>query len=403
MIAMIKPNIEPSIHPIKITLPLNPRFMAIRFIRNLRDKMINTLGRTEQESVSRYRQARLLWQRKKAIKGSIRSALLVGLGVLSAGFGLRGFLMPNDFIDGGVTGISLLINAKTHLSLSAMIILINIPFLLLGWQQISKGFSIRSIVAISLLALAIALIPYPIVTNDKLLVAVFGGFFLGAGIGLTIRGGAVIDGTEILAIFLSRRRSLSVGDFILVFNIAIFSVAAYLLSPETALYAILTYLSASKTVDFILEGVEEFTGVTIISPRSEEIASFIKQQMGRGLTVYSGRRGFGKRGESDIATDILFTVVTRLEIARLTNEIEKIDPNAFIVMQSIKDTRGGMVKKRPLKEGGKGVQISWQTIAGHLRNRRIQRQDVRLVIIPFNRLKINTKRKVEIRPTNPIG
>jgi len=324
--------------------------MAIRFIRNLRDKMINTLGRTEQESVSRYRQARLLWQRKKAIKGSIRSALLVGLGVLSAGFGLRGFLMPNDFIDGGVTGISLLINAKTHLSLSAMIILINIPFLLLGWQQISKGFSIRSIVAISLLALAIALIPYPIVTNDKLLVAVFGGFFLGAGIGLTIRGGAVIDGTEILAIFLSRRRSLSVGDFILVFNIAIFSVAAYLLSPETALYAILTYLSASKTVDFILEGVEEFTGVTIISPRSEEIASFIKQQMGRGLTVYSGRRGFGKRGESDIATDILFTVVTRLEIARLTNEIEKIDPNAFIVMQSIKDTRGGMVKKRPLKE-----------------------------------------------------
>ncbi|MGN6294846.1 MAG: YitT family protein [Chitinophagaceae bacterium] len=324
--------------------------MAVRFINNLREKIAITLGKTEQESVSRYRQAKLSWQKKKALRGSIRNALSVGLGVLSAGFGLKGFLMPNNFIDGGVTGISLLTNAKTGISLSALIIVINIPFLLLGWQQISKGFSIRSIIAISLLAFVVAVIPYPMVTHDKLLISVFGGFFLGAGIGLSIRGGAVIDGTEILAIFLSRRRSLSVGDFILVFNIIIFSVAAYLLSPETALYAILTYLAASKTVDFILEGVEEFTGVTIISPRSEEIAQFIKHKMGRGLTVYSGRRGFGKRGESDAATDILFTVVTRLEISRLTNEVEKIDPNAFIVMQSIKDTRGGMVKKRPLKE-----------------------------------------------------
>ena len=141
----------------------------------------------------------------------------------------------------------------------------------------------------------------------------------------------------------------SVGDFILLFNIAIFSLAAYLLSIEVALYSILTYLAASKTVDFILEGIEEFTGVTIISPHTNEIADFIKQKMGRGLTIYSGKRGYGKRGESYVNTDIIFTVVTRLEISRLTNEVEKIDPNAFMVMQSIKDTRGGMVKKRPLK------------------------------------------------------
>lgn len=323
--------------------------MPIPFIHNLREKIISTLGRAEEQSASRYRKAKLSWQKKRAIWGSIRSALLVTLGVLSAGFGLKGFLMPTSFIDGGVTGISLLINAKFGLPLELLIILINIPFILLGWQQIGKGFSIRSLISIALLAMAVAFMPYPIVTTDKLLVAVFGGFFLGAGIGLTIRGGAVIDGTEILAIFLNRKRSLSVGDFILIFNIIIFSVAAYLLSPETALYAILTYLAAAKTVDFILEGVEEFTGVTIISPRSEEIGEFIKQKMGRGLTVYSGKRGFGKRGESYSATDILFTVVTRLEISRLTNEVEKIDPNAFIVMQSIKDTRGGMVKKRPLK------------------------------------------------------
>jgi uncharacterized membrane-anchored protein YitT (DUF2179 family) len=323
--------------------------MAIRFINSLTEKIGTALGKTEFQPASRYQKAKQSWRVKRTVRDYIRSGILVVIGVLSAGFGLKGFLMPNNFIDGGVMGISLLINNKTGVPLAALIILINIPFILLGWHQISKGFSIKSVVAISLLALAVVLVPYPIVTNDKLLVAVFGGFFLGAGIGFTIRGGAVIDGTEILAIFFSRKQSLSVGDFILVFNILIFSAAAYLLSIEVALYAMLTYLAASKTVDFILEGVEEFTGVTIISPHSDEIADFIKQKMGRGLTIYSGRRGFGKRGENYVATDILFTVVTRLEISRLTNEVEKIDPNAFIVMQSIRDTKGGMVKKRPLK------------------------------------------------------
>jgi len=225
---------------------------------------------------------------------------------------------------------------------------INLPFILLGWKQINPTFGLKSIIAISLLAFVVAVIPYPVVTNDKLLIAVFGGFFLGAGIGLTIRGGGVIDGTEILAIYFNRKSSLSVGDFILLFNIVIFSVAAYLLSIETALYSILIYLAASKTVDFILEGIEEFTGVTIISAHSKEIANMIRQKLGRGLTIYSGKRGYGKSGEN-YPTEIIFTVITRLEISRLNSEIEKIDPNAFIVMQSIKDTRGGMVKKRPLK------------------------------------------------------
>ncbi|MGZ8540208.1 MAG: YitT family protein [Chitinophagaceae bacterium] len=323
--------------------------MAIRVITDLRKKIEFALGKTEFQPVSRYQKAKHSWRIKRTLRDYIRSGLFVVIGVLSAGFGLKGFLMPNNFIDGGVMGISLLINNKTGFPLAALIILINVPFIILGWHQIGKGFSIKSVVAITLLAIAVAVIPYPIVTDDKLLVAVFGGFFLGAGIGFTIRGGAVIDGTEILAIFLSRKQSLTVGDFILVFNILIFSAAAYFLSVVVAMYAMLTYLAASKTVDFILEGVEEFTGVTIISAHSDEIADFIKQKMGRGLTIYSGRRGFGKRGENYIATDILFTVVTRLEISRLTNEVEKIDPNAFIVMQNIRDTKGGMVKKRPLK------------------------------------------------------
>ena len=308
-----------------------------------------SLGKKQDDPLSRYQMAKGSWRLRKTFMREVKYVFMMLLGILSAGFGLKGFLIHNGLIDGGVMGISLLINKQSGVSLSLMIILINLPFILLGWSQISKIFSLKSIIAIALLALVVEVFPYPQVTNDKLLVAVFGGFFIGAGIGLCIRGGGVIDGTEVLAIFLSRKRSLSVGDFILIFNIIIFSVAAYLLSVETALYSILTYLAASKTVDFILEGIEEFTGVTIISPHSGEIADFIKHKMGRGLTIYSGKRGYGKRGESYTATDIIFTVVTRLEISRLTNEVEKIDPNAFIVTQSIKDTRGGMVKKRPLK------------------------------------------------------
>jgi uncharacterized membrane-anchored protein YitT (DUF2179 family) len=320
------------------TIAMNPQLYHI-----IENEVRKALGKKDTDNLSRYQMAKGAWRIRKTVQREIKDVLLMLLGILSAGFGLKGFLLPNKFIDGGVMGISLLINEETGVSLSLLIIVINLPFILLGWQQISKIFSIKSIISISLLALVVAVFPYPDVTHDKLLVAVFGGF------GLCIRGGGVIDGTEVLAIFLSRKRSLSVGDFILIFNIIIFSVAAYLLSVEVALYSILTYLAASKTVDFILEGIEEFTGVTIISPHSSEIADFIKQKMRRGLTIYSGKRGFGKRGESYMATDIIFTVVTRLEISRLTKEVENIDPNAFIVMQSIKDTRGGMVKKRPLK------------------------------------------------------
>ncbi|OSZ76849.1 hypothetical protein CAP36_10460 [Chitinophagaceae bacterium IBVUCB2] len=305
------------------------------------------LSTTAQESMSGYRKAKEKLQQRRIVRNNIRSIIFMGLGILSAGFGLEGFLIPNGLIDGGVTGISLLTNRQTGISLSILIIAINIPFLLLGWKQIGRSFSIKSIICIAILAIVIIVVPYPVVTNDKVLIAVFGGFFLGAGIGLTIRGGAVIDGTEILAIFLSRKRSISVGDFIMLFNIVIFSVAAYLYSVEMALYSILTYMAAAKTIDFILEGIEEFTGVTIISPHTEKIADFIKHSMGRGLTIYTGNKGYGKRGERK-NTEIIFTVVTRLEISRLRQEVERIDPNAFIVMQSVNDTMGGMVKKRPL-------------------------------------------------------
>ncbi len=279
----------------------------------------------------------------------IRDSFFISLGIISASFGLKGFLLPNSFIDGGVTGISLIISESTKLPLSILLVIINLPFIIMAYSTISKQFALRSIVAIFLLAIVVHFVPFPIITNDKLLIAVFGGFFLGMGIGLAIRGGSVIDGTEVLAVFISRKTALTIGDIILIFNILIFGVAAYVFSMEIALYAILTYLAASKTVDFIVSGIEEYVGVTIISDKNEDIRLAIIENMGRGCTIYSGKRGFGKRGDVLKSTDILYTLITRLELAKLHTEIDKIDKEAFIVMHSIKDAKGGMIKKRPLK------------------------------------------------------
>lgn len=276
----------------------------------------------------------------------LRDFLFISLGILAAGFGLKGFLLPNGFIDGGVTGISLLINELTDYSLSILIVVINIPFIVLGYFQIDKSFVVKSILAIVGLAIILVLIDYPIITSDKLLVAVFGGFFLGAGIGLSVRGGGVLDGTEVLAIYLSRKTGLSIGDFVLIFNILIFSTAAYFLSIEVALYSILTYLSASKTMDFIIEGVEEYIGVTIISSHHEKIQMMIIEELGKGITIYQGKEGFGKHGENPDSTNIIYCVITRLEIGKFQNEILKIDPTAFIVMNSVRNLKGGMIEKR---------------------------------------------------------
>jgi uncharacterized membrane-anchored protein YitT (DUF2179 family) len=298
---------------------------------------------------SKYQEAKSLYRLRKAFLLHLRDSLMIFLGILSAGFGLKSFLLPNNIIDGGATGISLLTAELTGIPIYFLILLVNIPFILLGYRQIGKSFTIKTIITISSLAICLAVVEYPIITKDKLLVAVFGGFFLGAGIGLTVRGGAVLDGTEVLAIYLSKRFNTTIGDIIAIINIIIFSAAAYFLTIEFALYSMLTYVSASKTVDYIIEGIEEYTGVTIISPKYEEIRQVITEKLGRGVTEYKGSGGFGKRGHTKMDMNIIFTVVTRLEISRLKSEIELIDPYAFVVMHSIKDTKGGMIKKRPLK------------------------------------------------------
>lgn len=269
-------------------------------------------------------------------------------GILSASFGLKGFLLPNSFIDGGVTGISLILTSVTHIPFSILLVAINIPFIFLALSTINRQFAIRSMIAIVLLAITVYVVPFPIITHDKLLIAVFGGFFLGLGIGLAIRGGSVIDGTEILAVYLSKKASLTIGDVILVFNVVIFMIAAYVFSIEIALYAILTYLSASKTVDFVISGIEEYIGVTIISEKHEEIRLAIIEKLSRGCTIYAGKNGFAKRGEALKKTEIVFTLITRLELSKLKMEIRNIDKDAFIIMHNIRDVKGGMIKKRPL-------------------------------------------------------
>ena len=276
---------------------------------------------------------------------SIMDLILFSIGVCSAAFGLRGFLLPNGFIDGGVTGISLIISGLSEIPLSILLVAINLPFVILAFTQIGRSFAVKSIFAILGLATVVHFVPFPVVTSDKLLVATFGGFFLGAGIGIAIRGGAVLDGTEVLALYFSRKTGAKIGDIILIFNIIIFSVGAYVISVEVALYAILTYIVAAKAVDFIIRGIEEYTGITIISPFSEQIRLRIVENLGRGVTQYEGKGGYDREGKGLKSYNILYTVVTRLEVAQLQAEIDDIDANAFVIMSSIKDTRGGMIKR----------------------------------------------------------
>lgn len=282
------------------------------------------------------------------IRRHIKDAIFIFLGVSMASIGLKGYILPNNFLDGGAMGVSLLLEMLTKIELSYLIILVNLPFIIIGAKQISIEFAIKSICAILALAILVHYVTLPDITHDKLLISIFGGFFLGAGIGLTIRGGAVIDGTEVLAITVSRKSSLTVGDFIAVFNILLFCSAIFLVGIETAMYSMLTYLSASKTVDFIINGIEEYLGVIIVSEKAEEIKYHISRNLGRGVTAFKSDKGFGSRGEFGEEGKVLFCVVTRLEVSKLLLEIEKIDATAFVVQHAIKDTKGGMIKKRPL-------------------------------------------------------
>jgi len=284
--------------------------------------------------------------RKTQKKKNVTDMFLATLGIASASIGLKAFLLPNQFLDGGVTGVSLLVNQLTKFDFSLAILLINIPFLLLGIKHISKTFAIRSFITILTLAIAVHFIHWKPLTEDKLLIAFFGGLFLGAGIGFSVRGGTVIDGTEILAIYLSKKFRTTIGTIILMFNIILFIVASLLINVEVALYSILTYITASRAADYIIHGIEEYIGFSIISAKSEEIRKAITEETGYGATIYKGKRGFRKSGMPEKDIDIIHTVITRLEINKLHRVIESIDSSAFIIEYPINDAKGGIIKKK---------------------------------------------------------
>lgn len=278
----------------------------------------------------------------------VTNALLILTGTFSAAFGLKGFLIPNHFIDGGVTGISLLVSSITGAPISALIVIINLPFIWLGYKRINKLYAIKTLAAIFVLSVILFLVKFPHVTDDKLLTAVFGGFFLGTGIGLAMRGGCVIDGTELLAVYINPKSFLSVGQIILAINVVIFGIAAFFLGIQSALYSILTYLSASQMINYIIQGFDEYTAVTIISPKSELIKNIIIRQLRRGVTVYKGERGYGKNAIQEKDIDILYVVITRLDVSRLVNTVQQVDPAAFIITHSVSEVKGGLIKRHVL-------------------------------------------------------
>ncbi|WP_299096240.1 YitT family protein [Winogradskyella sp.] len=265
------------------------------------------------------------------------------LGIILASIGLKAFLLPNGFLDGGVTGIALLVSSVLDINVSALLILFSIPFLILGFYTVSRRIVIKSIISILGLALFIHFENFSTITEDKLLISIFGGLFLGAGIGIAIRNGSVLDGSEILGIYLNDKYGISIGQIILVFNIILFSVTALVLSAEVALYSILTYIVTAKVTDLVIEGFEDFIGVTIVSKKYEAIEIAIMEELGTGMTLYKGTRGVGSSGKTE-DFDIIHTIVNRIDIKKMYRVVDKIDPKAFIVEFDVNTVKGGVLR-----------------------------------------------------------
>lgn len=277
----------------------------------------------------------------------IEDALLTIAGVVFAGVALKGFLVPNHFFDGGITGMSLLTHEIYHFNLALVIIVLNLPLIVISYFSVGRRFSICMLIAVLLLGVCLEILPDFKLTADKLLIAIFGGAFLGSGIGMVMRAGGALDGIEVLAIYTLRRTSFTITEIILAINIIIFSIAGINFGIETALYSILTYFTATRCIDYVVEGIQAYTGVTIISGKSEAIKYQLVNKLGRGITVYKGERGF-LPGKFDISQDcdIIFTVITRLELRKLKNLVYEADPNAFVFANTIREASGGVLKRR---------------------------------------------------------
>lgn len=278
------------------------------------------------------------------IKKLLFESFQIGIGILLASIGLKAFLLPNGFLDGGVTGIAILISQLFNLNISIVLLIVSLPFLFLGWKTLTKKIVLKSFLAISALAIFIHFENFISVTDDKLLIAIFGGLFLGAGIGITIKNGAVLDGSEILGIFVNNQLGISIGKVILLFNIILFSITAFVISIEVSMYSVLTFLITSKVIDLMIEGFEDYVGLMIISEKSSEIESNLIKEIGVGITNYKGSKGFGERGQKE-HNEIIHTVINRIDINRTYRLIDQLDENAFIIEFDVNNVKGGILKK----------------------------------------------------------
>ncbi len=282
--------------------------------------------------------------KKISTKEYIRRYIFMFIGSILAAVGLEVFLVPNQIIDGGVIGISIMASHLTGWPLGLFIFILNFPFIYLGYMQIGKNFAISTLFALTSLSIWVSvLLPIPGFTNDVFLAAIFGGIILGIGVGLIIRYGGSLDGTEIVAIILDKRTGFSVGEIIMFFNIFIIGSAGLVFSWDKAMYSLIAYFVAYKLIDITIEGLDESKGVMIVSDHPHEIAEVLMARLGRGVTILHGQGAY--TGESK---QVLYSVITRLEIAKLKIIIQEIDENAFVTINEVHDVMGGKVKKRAI-------------------------------------------------------
>lgn len=271
-------------------------------------------------------------------------SIMVIIGACITAIALSLFLVPNNILDGGIVGVSIIISHLTHLPLGVFIFLLNIPFIFLGYKQIGKTFALSTALGITTLSVATLLLEHvKPVTQDLLLSTVFGGIILGIGVGLVIRSGGSLDGTEVLAILFNKKLPFSVGEIIMFFNLIIFTVAGFVFTWEQAMYSGLAYFIAYKMIDITIQGLDESKAVYIISDEYDEIGQAIIDRLGRGVTYLNGEGAY--TGDTK---KVIFTVITRLEESKLTTIVSELDEHAFLAIGNIAEVRGGRFKKKDI-------------------------------------------------------
>lgn len=276
---------------------------------------------------------------------NLRSVLFTLVGIALAVMALKGFMIPNHFLDGGITGISILIHEIFHVPIALILLLLNAPFIYIAYKLVGKTFAIQTLLAVLVLCITIHFVEVPKVTENKILTALFGGLLIGAGMGFVIRGGGVFDGLEVIVHHTQKRLGLTAAEMVFFINSILFLIAAIFLGIETAMFSILTYFTAVKTTEYVVDGFEEFIALNIIAQKSELVKEIIVKDFNKALTVYKGERGFlpdSFHVSNDC--DIIVTIISRLELYRLQEAIKAADPKAFLYVQTIKEVRGGIGK-----------------------------------------------------------